>query len=179
MSNLRKTAIIKCGILFIPAVILFSIVFNSCTGGYSFTGQDISANIKTVQISYFPNQASMVQPNLSNVFTEALKDRFISQTNLEMVTYDGDIAFEGMITNYTVNAQAFQGNETAALNRLTITVKVKFTNTDEPAKSFETNFSRYADFESTQSLSSVEGDLIQQICDELVTDIFNKSVANW
>ncbi len=163
----------------IPSIVLFSIVLSSCKGGYSFTGQDISADIKTVQISYFPNQASMVQPNLSNVFTEALKDKFISQTNLEMVTYDGDISFEGMITNYTVNAQAFQGNETAALNRLTISVKVKFTNTSEPAKSFETTFSRYADFESTQSLNSVEGDLMQQISDELVTDIFNKAVANW
>jgi len=155
------------------------IIINGCTGGYSFTGADIAANIKTVQINYFPNQASLVQPNLSNVFTETLKDKFLSQTNLELVSYDGDLIFEGMITNYTVNAQAFQGNETAALNRLTITVKVKYTNNEEPAKSFETSFSRYADFESQASLSSVENDLIQEISNELVTDIFNKAVANW
>lgn len=155
------------------------IVLTSCSGGYSFTGKDISPEIKTVEIRYFPNQATMVQPNLSSVFTEALKDKFISQTNLELVSYDGHISFEGMITNYTVSALAFQGNETAALNRLTITVKVKYTNTIEPTKSFENSFSRYADFPSSQSLSSVEGDLIRQISDELVMDIFNKAVSNW
>ena len=160
-------------------VCLTGIIINGCTGGYSFTGADIDANIKTVQINYFPNQASLVQPNLSNVFTETFKDKFQSQTNLELVSYDGDLVFEGMITNYTVNAQAFQGNETAAMNRLTITVKVKYTNNTEPAKSFETSFSRYADFDSKTSLSSVENDLIQEISNELVTDIFNKAVANW
>jgi hypothetical protein len=160
-------------------VCLAGVIINGCRGGYSFTGADIAANIKTVQINYFPNQASLVQPNLSNVFTETLKDKFLSQTNLELVSYDGDLVFEGMITNYTVNAQAFQGNETAALNRLTITVKVKYTNNLEPAKSFETSFSRYSDFDSKTSLSSVENDLIQEISTELVTDIFNKAVANW
>jgi predicted small secreted protein len=175
----NNTTKMKNRLLIISLVLLAAFALNACSGGYSFTGADISADIKTVQISYFPNQATMVQPTLSTVFTEALKDKFISQTNLEMVSYDGDIAFEGMITNYTVSAQAFQGNETAALNRLTITVKVKFTNSVEPAKNFESSFTRYADFESSQSLSSVETDLIQQISDELITDIFNKAVANW
>ena len=78
-----------------------------------------------------------------------------------------------------MSAQAYQGNETSALTRLTIGVKVRFTNNIEPAKSFESSFSRYADFESSQNLSAVEGELMQQICNELVDDIFNKSVANW
>lgn len=164
-------------------IVIFSILIlsglYSCVGGYSFTGADISADIKTIQVNFFPNQASMVQPNLSSVFTEALKDKFISQTNLEMVTYDGDISFEGAITNYSVTAQAFQGNETAALNRLSITVRVKFTNTKETSKSFESNFTRYSDFESTINLSTIEGELIQKISEELVTDIFNRAVANW
>lgn len=160
-------------------IFISSIALCSCTGGYSFTGADISADIKTIQVNFFPNQASMVQPNLSTVFTETLKDKFISQTNLEMVNYDGDIAFEGAIINYNVTAQSFQGNETAALNRLTITVKVKFTNTKETSKSFEANFTRYADFESSINLASIEGELIQSISEELVTDIFNRAVANW
>ncbi len=165
--------------IYILAGFLSILFFYGCTGGYSFTGADIDANIKTVQINYFPNQASLVQPNLSNVFTEAMKDKFLSQTNLELVSYDGDLVFEGMITNYTVNAQAFQGNETAALNRLTITIKVKYTNNIEPAKSFETSLSRYSDFDSRTSLSPVENDLIQEISNELVTDVLNKAVANW
>lgn len=160
-------------------IFFLPLIFMNCRGGYSFTGADISADVKTITIRYFPNKASLVQPNLSNVFTEALKDKFLSQTNLEMVSADGDLIFEGEIINYTVSAQAFTGNETAALNRLTITVKVKFTNTKESHKSFETNFTRFADFESTLSLSAVEEELIRQICDELVTDIFNRAVANW
>ena len=155
------------------------IALNACVGGYSFTGADISADIKTIQVDFFPNQASMVQPNLSTVFTETLKDKFISQTNLEMVTYDGDISFEGAIINYNVTAQAFQGNETAALNKLTITEKVKFVNSKETTKNFESNFTRYADFESSLNLASIEGELIQSISEELVTDIFNRAVANW
>jgi len=155
------------------------LTLGSCTGGYSFTGAEINANIKTITIEFFPNRASLVQPNLSNVFTETLKDKFVSQTNLELVNYGGDLKLEGEITNYKVTAQAYQGNETAALNRLTITVKVKYTNLIEPEKDFESNFSRYADFESTQSLSSVETELIEEISEELAIDIFNKALANW
>ncbi len=160
---------------------LISITFiTSCkNGGYSFTGAEIHPDIKTISIEYFPNRASLVQPNLSNVFTETLKDKFVSQTSLELVNYSGDLIIEGEITNYKVTAQSFQGNETSALNRLTITVKVKFTNIIEPDKSFESNFSRYADFESSQSLSSVETDLIDEISEELSIDIFNKALTNW
>ena len=149
----------------------------SCSGGYSFTGAEVTA--KTIIIDYFPNRASLVQPNLSNVFTETLKDKFVSQTSLELVNYGGELKLEGEITNYKVTAQAFQGNETSAQNRLTITVKVKFTNLNDPDKDFETNFSRYADFESSQSLSTVESQLIEEITEELAVDIFNKALVNW
>ncbi|MDL2262392.1 LPS assembly lipoprotein LptE [Bacteroidales bacterium OttesenSCG-928-I21] len=166
---------------------IFNILFHTalatiivaCTGGYSFTGADISPDVKTVSIEYFQNRATLVQPSLSNIFTETLRNKFMSQTNLELINYNGDLSFEGEITNYNIEAQAFQGNETAALNRLTISVRVKFTNNLEPTKNFDSAFSRYADFESSQSLSSIEDELIQQICNELIVDIFNKSVANW
>lgn len=170
----------KLRILNIILINLFIIFLSSCKiGGYSFTGADIAANIKTVTIEYFPNRASLVQPDLSNVLTETLRNKFVSQTNLELINSYGDLIFEGEITNYTVAPQAFQGNETAAVNRLTVSVRVKFTNTVEPAKSFDSSFSRYADFDSAESLMSVESELIQQISNELVEDIFNKSVANW
>ncbi|MDR2836598.1 MAG: LPS assembly lipoprotein LptE [Bacteroidales bacterium] len=158
---------------------IFFVFLYSCRGGYSFTGADISPDVKTIEVDFFNNRASLVQPNLSNVFTETLKDKFISQTNLHITNDYGDLIFEGEITDYSVSAQAYQGNETAAMTRLTISVHVKFTNTKETKKSFDTSFSRYADFDSSQSLMSVEDDLMKQICDELVLDIFNKAVANW
>jgi hypothetical protein len=132
-----------------------------------------------VQIDFFPNQSSLVQPSLSQTFTEKLRDRFVSQTNLELVTSGGDLIFEGAITNYFSRPLAIQGNEQAALNRLTITVQVKYSNRKSPDDDFDSAFTRYADFSANQNLASVELDLIDQICDQLVNDIFNKSVVNW
>ena len=91
----------------------------------------------------------------------------------------GDLRFEGSITGYSVTSVAIQGNETAALNRLTITVKVKFTNTKDDKLDYESSFSRYTDYESSQNLASIEDGLIAEINDQLTQDIFNKAVSNW
>lgn len=162
--------------LIIWFLLAISLMLVSC---YSFTGASISPEAKTIVVNLFPNRAPNVQPTLSNVFTEALKDRFVTQTNLEMVNRNGDLNFEGEITRYKVTPQAYQGNETAALNRLTISIRVSFTNRLEPDKNFDSNFSRYADFESSQSLTSVENQLIEEIVEQLTEDVFNKAVVNW
>ncbi|HMT29304.1 MAG TPA: LptE family protein [Bacteroidia bacterium] len=146
---------------------------------YSFTGASISPDIKTVTIAVFPNQATLVQPSLSQVFTEKLKDKFVSQTNLTQTQYGGDLQFEGAITDYFSMPTAIQGNEQAALNRLTIVVKVKFTNTKDEKQSFETSFSRFTDYDSRKNLTSIEQELINEVCNQLVDDIFNKAVINW
>lgn len=148
-------------------------------GVYSFTGASISPEIKTISIASFPNQASLVQPSLSQVFTEKLKDKFVSQTNLTQINSSGDISFEGYISDYNSQPTAIQGNEQAALNRLTITVKVKFINTKDEKQNFESSFSRFADYDSKQNLSTVENQLISEICNQLVDDIFNKAMINW
>lgn len=146
---------------------------------YSFTGASISPEIKTVSIQFFPNRAPIVQPSLSQAFTEKLKDKFVSETSLTLVKGSGDLNFEGAIIDYNTQPTAIQGNDNAALNRLTITVTVKFTNTKDSKQDFETNFSRYADYNSKLSLTTVEQDLITQVNAQLVDDIFNKSVVNW
>jgi hypothetical protein len=146
----------------------------------SFTGSSIPIEVKSVSIDYFRNQAPIVQPTLSQVFTDALKDRFISQTNLEMVDDFGDFSFEGVITNYNTKPTAITGEETAAMNRLTISVKVKFQNNQtESPKSFERSFSAYADYDSSESLESVEETLIEEIVEQLVDNIFNATASNW
>ncbi len=146
---------------------------------YSFTGASISPEIKTISVSYFPNHASIVQPSLSQIITEKLKEKFISQSGLRVIDTDGDLDFEGRITNYTTNPINIQGNETAAQNRLTIAIQVKFVNKSEPKNNFETSFSRYADYDSNSNLISVEDELITKISDQLIDDIFNKAVINW
>ncbi|MBE0649579.1 MAG: LptE family protein [Bacteroidales bacterium] len=157
---------------------IFLFFFNSC-GIYSFTGASIPPGAKTVSVQYFPNKAALVEPNLSSSFTNALRDIFTTQTNLEMVTKNGDLALSGEITDYTITPQAIQANQTAALNRLTVTVNVKFVNKLDPAKSFEQQFSQYVDYSSSQSLDQVKNSLLKQITDNLAQNIFDKAVVNW
>jgi len=146
---------------------------------YSFTGASIAEDVKTVSVKTFQSYAPLANANLSQTFTEALKDKFLSQTNLDLTNRDGDLHFEGSITGYRITSIAIQGNETAALNRLTITVKVKFVNTKDITANFSTSFSRYLDYDSSQNLATIEDVLIKDINDQLTQDIFNKAVSNW
>lgn len=161
----------------LAALLVF--VIAGCRVNYSFTGASISPDVKTVTIDYFPNNAPLVVPVLSRSFTDALRDYFTSQTNLLLVDRGGDLKLEGAITGYTVVPVAIQGNETAAMNRLTITIRVKFTNRKNEKQNFDNDFSRYLDFPSSQNLSSVQEQLIKEIDDQLIQDIFNKAVVNW
>ncbi len=160
-------------------LLFFAILTESCNISFSFTGASISPDVKTISVQYFPNYAPIVQPILSQELTEALKDKFISQTNLQLVNGIGDLNFEGEITRYNITPIAIQANETSAQNRLTITIRVKFTNAKDSKQNFDTSFSRYNDYPSSESLDAIEEDLIKDIIEQINEDIFNKSVANW
>jgi hypothetical protein len=155
------------------------LIAGSCAVKYSFTGASISPESKTVSVKYFNNISAIIYPSLSQTLTEALKDRFVSQTSLVVVQGNGDLNFEGQITNYTITPVAIQGNQYALQNRLTITVQVKFTNKNNPELNYTKSFSEYEDFSSTQTLVQVESDLTKLIVDKLVDGIFNQAVANW
>ena len=159
--------------------VVYSLIFFLFSCGYSFTGASISPETKTISINYFQNYAAMGPATLSQSFTEALKDVFVRQTSLTLVNKNGDLHFEGQISDYRTAPIAIQSNDIAASNRLTITVDVKFVNTNDELQSFETSFSRFEDYNSDQDLASVEEDLIVKINEQLVQDIFNKSVSNW
>jgi len=156
-----------------------SVLLTAC-GIYSFTGASIPAEAKTVSVQYFSNKAATVQPTLSQVFTERLKDVFVEQTNLTLSENQGDLAFSGYISKYQIRPMAIKADETAGQNRLTIAVKVTYNNSFDAKSSFEQTFSRYRDYESSQMLSGeLEVDLIEEITNELVEDIFNKAFVNW
>jgi hypothetical protein len=161
------------------AGLLILVMMASCRVNYSFTGASISPDIKSISIQYFANNAPLVVPTLARSFTEALRDYFTSQTNLVLVNSGGDLSIEGAITGYSVQPAAIQGNETAGLNRVTITVNVKFVNRKNEKQNFDQNFSRYQDYSSTKDLNAVQDQLIKDINDQLVQDIFNKSMVNW
>jgi len=160
-------------------VLFFSfIVLNSC-GIYRFSGASLHPDDKTVTVKFFPNRSAIVNPNLSQLFTESLKDRFISQTSLELVDFNGDLMFEGEIVSYETKPVAVTQNEQAEYNRLTITVRVKYTSVNNEKYNFNTSFSRYDDYLSSELLTDVEDGLTETIIKELIDDIFNKSVVNW
>lgn len=159
--------------------LLVSIMVLGCSVKYSFTGASISPDVKTVSVAYFQNLSTLVNPTLSSIFTEELKNRFVSQTRLNLVSDFGDLNFSGEIKNYQVTPVAIQGNETAASNRLTITIRVKFVNIKDEKQNFDKSFSRYEDFDSQNQFNSIEGELVKVIVDKLVEDVFNGAVANW
>lgn len=134
---------------------------------------------KSISVQHFPNNAILVEPLLSSSFTAALRDKFMTQTSLDMVDQNGDLAFEGEILDFKTEPMAIQSDQTAALNRLTITVNVRFFNTFDESKSFETRFSQYMDYPSDQDFNAVKDNLISDIVDMLVEDIFNRAVVNW
>jgi hypothetical protein len=160
------------------ALTLLLTLITSC-GIYSFKSGKIKDGIKTVSVELFENQAALVNPILAVDMTEKIKDKFISQSSLRLANFDGDMAFEGQIVQYDVRPVAIQGNETAASNRLTIGIKVKYTCEKYPEDSWDKSFSQFSDFGSSLSLNDVEGDLVKDIVDRLSQDVFNKALSNW
>lgn len=164
------------------AILFFSTLLLLSTYGcgiYSFTGGDTGA-AKTLQINYFPNNASLVEPGLSQTFTQELQDLFLRQTNLSLINSNGDLFFEGEITNYRVTPMTATADQTAAQSRLTIVINVRFYNKLDEKKDFEKSFTHFSDFDgSAQLTGSVLEGALDEIFERITQDIFNASVANW
>ena len=159
-------------------LILLAAAAVSC-GIYSFTGTNIQSDVKTITIPFVEYKALRVNPSLSNDLTEALQDKFRKLTSLEQVDQDGDLELVCEVTGYDVKATAITAGEVAAQNRLTVTVKIEFTNRKYPEDDVSQSFSAYEDFDATQSLDAVEGGLCETIIEKIVEDIFNATVAQW
>lgn len=160
-------------------IILISLLLTGCNI-YSFSGASIEAGVKKVRVKPFSNQANLVVPALSQKLTISLKNKFITYTNLILTDEaDTDLDFTGAITEYRVTAVAAQAGETVALNRLTITVTVNFKNKRNEKQSWETSFSRFADFDSNKDLAIVQDALIDDIADQISEAVFQKAVVNW
>lgn len=151
----------------------------ACKARVSLSGATIPVEAKTISVSFFTNNASLAPPTLPQNFTEKLRDMVSQQTNLALVKQNGDLHFEGYISDYNVSPVAIQAGDKAGSNRLTIAVSVKYINKFDETKNFEQLFSRFADYPSTESLSSKEADLITEINRQLTEDIFNKAFNNW
>ena len=166
--------------ILLSLIVAFTLFATACTVKYSLSGASIPPDAKTFSVAYFPNNAAMVTPTLSSTLTDALVDKFSRSTRLLQVPEGGDFAFEGEIVGYTSTTASVSSNDYALQNRLTVTVRVRFTNViDEKASFNNRTFSAYADYDSTKLLTEVEGELITQIVDQLVNDIFQAAASNW
>ncbi len=167
-------------IFHLPAAVAIIFLSTACSMSYSFTGASIPPQVKTIRIEQFPNNALLVNPALTLEFTDQLRSKFQSQTNLNIVTQGGDLVIEGEISDYSTRPAAIQSDDRAALNRLTITVKVTFINSVDDSQSFDNqSFSRYVDYPSDVDLSAISDEYVIEVVEYLVDDIFNKTVVNW
>ena len=164
-------------------LVAISFLLSGC-GIYSFNGTNIDPTVRTISVATIQNNAPQGPAFLTQRFTEDLKDYFQRNTNLKLVPRDGDLQFEGNVVAYDFAPAAIQkvnGIDQAASNRLTIQVKIRFTNTKDDKQSFEQVFQNFDDFLGTQNIATINSDqtAVRRTTDKIITDIFNKSVANW
>lgn len=165
---------------YIPLLLGLTLILTVASCGiYSFTGANPLPKGTTFSVEDFPNRARLVNPNLSSKLVEDLKDKLINQANIDLNDNSPNLVFTGQITGYEVRPMAISAEEVAEKNRLTVTVKVKFTNDQNSDLNFDSSFSAFADFSTENILSEVEDDLMEQIVEQLTEDIFNKAIVNW
>jgi len=157
---------------------IFCSVLLAC-GAYSFTGGS-TGDAKTIQIDFFQNQASLVEPQLSQLFTETFRTRSLQQTGLTLVSTNSDLYFSGEIVDYRIDPMSATAQQTASQNRLTITINVRFHNRLDSDQDFEKRFSFYSDFDANvQLVGNVLDNALNEISERIIQDILNTSLNNW
>ncbi|MDG1652892.1 MAG: LptE family protein [Flavobacteriaceae bacterium] len=169
--------------LFGGVLLLCSLLIQGC-GIYSFTGASIPPGVTTFQVNFFENQAgnrpgSTVEPGLDNEFTNALQDLIMNQTNLDLVTSDGQLIYEGEITEYSVTPMSATAEITAAQNRLKMSVAFRFINTKIEEDDFSKTYSFFYDFPAGLQVYDVKDAAHKEIFDRITQDIFNDTLAKW
>jgi hypothetical protein len=162
----------------VVSVLCFNILLSSC-GVYSHTGASVPPDASTVSVAYIANMASIVNPLLSQNLSEKLKQKFVNETPLKLVTTEADLSFTGKILSYDLKPAAIQGDQTNALNRLTITMEIVFENKKATDKNFTKIFSNNIDFNASDNFQTREAELSGKVVDMLVQDIFNAAFINW
>ncbi len=160
--------------------IIAALIAASCTISYKFNGASIDySKVKSITVADFTNQATLVNPSLVNTFNDALKDAYSRQTRLEQTRRGGDLQVEGEITTYSLTPLSIGADAYAAETRLTIGVRVRYTNNTNSEEDFERTFSANRTFPSTSTLEDVQDQLCEEMVEEIVDQIFNATVANW
>ncbi len=160
-------------------IILVLLLLSSCRVNYSFSGINISKDIKTFQVDYFPNNAPLVVPGLNEDFTNMLIDRINQQTNLTQVKDGGDLIFQGEITDYNFAPVALTANQAAAKNRLTIKIQIDYTNQKNEKDNFSKTYSWYYDYPANINRTEIEAEAQKEILENILDNLFNDTLAKW
>lgn len=162
------------------ALLLVALLLVGCTVSYKFTGASIDyTKVKSISLETFQNRAAYQWGPMATMFNDALSDRFVQQTKLQQVSRGGDLQLAGEITAYDQFNKSISADGYSSMVQLKMTVNVRFANNTNHDEDFERQFSATRDFDATQSLDSVQEDLVTQMIDEIVDAIFNAAVANW
>nr|WP_319401351.1 LptE family protein [uncultured Carboxylicivirga sp.] len=159
------------------AILVSSLV--ACSVSMTMSGASIPDNISSFSVQYFNNRAPLINPTLSQEFTEGLKDRITNESRLKLESNTGDIDFSGEITGYDVRPMSIQADAVSAETRLTMTVKVRYKNYKDPKQNWESSFSAFRDFDSNKNINEVEPDLTKEMVEEITENIFNKTFSDW
>lgn len=175
LTNNRKSRVKR-----IVAMALAAVVLVSCSVSYKFNGASIDySKTKTIQIADFPIRSSYVWAPMGSIFNNELKDIFANNTRLIQVRNNGDLKIEGEITQYSQRNKAVTAEGTSAQAELSMTVNVRFTNNANHNEDFERQFTATTSFETTQSFTAVQEELVTQMIEDITDQIFNATVANW
>lgn len=162
-----------------PLAVLLMLTLMTGCGIYSFTGADVGA-AKTFEVRQFQNMADLIEPGIDRTFTLRLQDLIQNQTSLGLTNTNGDLVYEGEITRYYIAPMTATSNSTAAQNRLTVVVNVRFYNNLEPEKNFEKQFSFYYDYPGAQQLTGqILDTALDAIFEQITQEIFNESLTDW
>ena len=159
---------------------LLSLMVVSCTISYKFNGSSIDyTKTKSISITDFPNTAELVYPPLSQEFSEALRDSYTKSTRLQLLKRGGDLHLEGEIVGYQLTPLAISADSYASQTKLTLTIKVRFTNLKNPEEDFEKSYTSFQTFDSSLLLTSVQDALMKLMIADIVDNIYNDTVAKW
>jgi len=168
------------GLMAVSCSLLISLLLSACAISYKFNGASIDySTTHSISIADFPNMAALVYAPLSQNLSEGIRDLFARQTRLEILRKGGQLEIEGEITNYAINAMAIAADSYASETKLTITVKVRFTNNINPNESFEKTYTAFQTFDSNKLLTDVQEELCSTMITEIAESIYNDTVAKW
>lgn len=166
-------------LLHIIAALLIALSVSSCKVSYSFTGINVSKDVKTFQVDYFPNNAPLIEPGLNEDFRNKLIERINRQTDLTQVKSGGDIVFQGEIVDYKIEPVALAAGQTAAQSRLTIVIKIEYTNNLNSDDNISKRYSWYYDYPASTSLEDIKTTAHEEILKTILDNLFNDTLAKW